>query len=137
MEDWQKELREFLESVTNTVEEFFQEVSEVIEEATEEINREITADFEQFWQDFFSPILEIDVEVETQIIISEDLSQELDFFINPKVEPNRETHPACIGCHHYHGRLYNGNLLVCGMHPYGWDNLHCPDWEGSEDKNIP
>lgn len=40
---------------------------------------------------------------------------------------------VCQGCCHYHGRTYGGNLLVCGMHPYGVDGDECSDWE---DQNI-
>lgn len=36
---------------------------------------------------------------------------------------------ACKGCCHYHGQKYGGNLLVCGMHPYGVEEEHCPDWQ--------
>ncbi len=45
------------------------------------------------------------------------------------VEPILTEHPACVGCRHYHGQTYGGNLLVCAMHPYGWDDHQCPDWE--------
>lgn len=43
---------------------------------------------------------------------------------------------ACQGCTNYHGLAYgysreNRAILVCAMHPYGWqqDDL-CPDWCG-------
>ncbi|MBD1849940.1 hypothetical protein [Leptolyngbya sp. FACHB-711] len=36
---------------------------------------------------------------------------------------------ACRGCLHFHGRTYNGNYLVCGMHPYGVETETCSDWE--------
>lgn len=36
---------------------------------------------------------------------------------------------VCRGCQHYHGRVYGGNLLVCGMHPYGVEGDRCADWE--------
>ena len=45
------------------------------------------------------------------------------------VEPGQGQQTACVGCRHYHGRVYNGNLLVCGMHPYGWEGDKCPDWD--------
>jgi len=35
---------------------------------------------------------------------------------------------ACQGCQNYHGEIYNGNRLICGIHPYGWnDGDECPD----------
>lgn len=64
-----------------------------------------------------------------------DNAFDLDFDFNPKVRPTSQLNPACIGCIHYHGRVYNGNLLVCAMHPHGWDSQDCPDWE-SEKTNL-
>lgn len=39
---------------------------------------------------------------------------------------------VCQGCCHYHGRVYGGNLLVCGMHPHGAEGEHCHDWEAQD-----
>jgi len=39
---------------------------------------------------------------------------------------------ACAGCRNYHGQAYGGTLLVCGIHPYGWEQSdRCPDWQGT------
>ena len=35
--------------------------------------------------------------------------------------------PGCRGCKNLHGQVYGGNLLVCGVHPYGQE--HCGDYE--------
>lgn len=35
---------------------------------------------------------------------------------------------ACNGCSNYHGQIYNGNLLICAIHPNGLDNETCPDF---------
>lgn len=35
---------------------------------------------------------------------------------------------ACIGCTNYHGVEYGDNVLVCGIHPNGWDSDNCPDY---------
>jgi hypothetical protein len=35
---------------------------------------------------------------------------------------------SCQGCSNYHGEVYNGNLLVCAIHPYGWEDESCPDF---------
>lgn len=40
---------------------------------------------------------------------------------------------VCRGCCHYHGRIYSGNLFVCGMHPYGVDSDVCEDWNLGKD----
>ncbi|MBD2302860.1 hypothetical protein [Nostoc sp. FACHB-190] len=39
------------------------------------------------------------------------------------------TQPAvCIGCANYHGQDYVEELLICAIHPYGWDGVSCPDF---------
>jgi len=150
MEDWQKDLFGILETVTAEVEQFFHEVGEAVEmfaddigEAFEnfatEVENTIAADIDQYVQDFIEPIIEIYLELENfdfeqsegrVFYFEEDSDEETDLWLNPKLEPTSEHHPACIGCSNYHGRVYGGNLLVCGMHPYGWNDENCPDWEG-------
>jgi hypothetical protein len=46
----------------------------------------------------------------------------------PPVPPR---HQVCAGCQHYNGQVYGGNLLVCGMYPYGQPEgaESCPDRE--------
>ena len=41
----------------------------------------------------------------------------------------------CQDCIHYHGMAYGRRrethtVLICGFHPYGWDDEICPDWQG-------
>ncbi|MGK7877814.1 MAG: hypothetical protein AB4426_32275 [Xenococcaceae cyanobacterium] len=140
MEDWQKDFLAMLETVTVELEQFFQDVSEVVEAVADEIGEafEVVADevqntiateINQCLQDLFEPIIESDPEFED--LAFEDVAEEIEFYLNPKVEATLEDHRACIGCRHYHGQVYGGNLLVCGMHPYGWDDENCPDWEGT------
>ena len=140
MEDWQKEFWSALENVTVEVERFFDDVGELIvmvteeleetlEEITVESTQTIAPEIEQFLQEMFDPIIEIYTEFEVTFGEDEEVTLDREFDFNPKVEPNRETHPACIGCRNYHGRVYSGNLLVCGIHPYGWNGETCPDWE--------
>jgi len=49
--------------------------------------------------------------------------------IEDEIEEKTDQYPACVRCKHFHGEEYGGNFLVCGMHPYGWDDENCPDWE--------
>lgn len=35
---------------------------------------------------------------------------------------------ACEGCSNYHGQFYNGDLLICAIHPYGLNSESCPDF---------
>lgn len=44
---------------------------------------------------------------------------------------------GCTSCKHFHGHQYNGNDLICGMHPYG--NINCSDFEskyGTESSEL-
>lgn len=34
---------------------------------------------------------------------------------------------GCNGCANFYGQVHNGNLLVCGIHPYGQEN--CSDYQ--------
>lgn len=36
---------------------------------------------------------------------------------------------SCVGCKNYHGVRYGAERLICGMHPYGWGDETCPDFE--------
>jgi 8-oxo-dGTP pyrophosphatase MutT (NUDIX family) len=145
MDDWQKGFWELFEGTTEAIEQFVEEVTSVVEDLAEQVTVEIASDIEQFFQDF-QTFLESAIALEDDSTLRdriETLSTYLDdedaFFqesleeiglsLNPKIDPSTRIHRACIGCRHYHGRVYRGNLLVCGMHPYGWEDDNCPDWE--------
>jgi hypothetical protein len=81
---------------------------------------------DQYFQELTEPFVEMYWELED--IVGDDLDPAFPY----PVEPSAEKNPACIGCRHYHGQAYGGNLLVCGMHPYGWDGDNCPDWQSEE-----
>ena len=125
MEDWSKNLIEAIETVALAVDEFFTELNEVVDTMTEELQQVVTIEIDQRLQEIFEPIADLYLELE-------QLAGDGDLGFTYTVEPNAQSHPACIGCNQYHGQIYSGNLLVCGMHPYGWETQHCPDWEGSE-----
>ncbi|MDM3845886.1 MAG: hypothetical protein PT116_12765 [Aphanizomenon gracile PMC638.10] len=136
MEQWQKDLIGMIEAVTDEVGQFFLEINdmvdaffEITEEITEEVQNALVADIdtfatlhEQFLQDLTEPFLEIYWELG-------DVSEDIDPGFPYTVEATLEKNAACIGCGHYHGQVYSGNLLVCAMHPHGWDDESCPDWE--------
>jgi hypothetical protein len=50
------------------------------------------------------------------------------------IDPLLNEHKVCVGCRHYHGYAYGGEMLVCGMHPYGCQTDQCPDWESTWNK---
>lgn len=128
MEKWQKDFFEVLETVTDEIDQFFQGVTETVdslfeltEEITEQVQNTIVTEIDQYLNELAEPIFEVYWELE-------EVMGEVDQLPYP-VEPTQQEHPACIGCRHYHGQIYSGNLLVCGMHPYGWEDENCPDWE--------
>ncbi|MEG3438191.1 hypothetical protein V0288_13765 [Pannus brasiliensis CCIBt3594] len=125
MDEWQKDFWEVVESVTVGIETFFQDVTRTFEE----VHTEIVTDIEQFLQEI--------IPIEVEDFFSGDFpfsefDNSTDFILTPKIDPDPNTHPACIGCQNYHGYIYGGNLLVCGYHPYGWQDTNCPDWEGEK-----
>jgi hypothetical protein len=138
MEQWQKDLIDMIETVADEVEQFFLGMNDMVdaffefaEEITEEVQSTYVADIdnfarlhEQFLQELAEPILEIYWELE-DINITEDVDPGFPYAVEATIKKNA----ACIGCSHYHGQVYGGNLLVCAMHPHGWDDQNCPDWE--------
>lgn len=132
MEQWQKDLMEIVETVADEVERFFLGMSEMVdaffeltEEISEQVQNSIATEVDQYLQDIqdiTEPILEAYWEMEDLVI---DADPGFPYAVEPTVEQNA----ACIGCQNYHGHVYGGNLLVCAMHPHGWDDGTCPDWE--------
>lgn len=119
--------QEFTEQVNEVVDELLElpeDILREVEEFSDELNNILLAELEEFFQEFIDPVFEFEIEVD-------EVTAEPELFVN-YVEPNAEQYSACVGCQHYHGYVYGGNLLVCGMHPYGWDAGDCPDWEGKE-----
>lgn len=134
MEKWQKEFWEMMETVADEVERFFLGMTEMVdtffeiaEEITEQVQDTIAAEVDEYLQELAEPILEVYWDLED--IAIEDV---VDPGFPYPVEATLQKNPACIGCRHYHGQVYGGNLLVCGMHPHGWDDENCPDWEQDE-----
>jgi hypothetical protein len=139
MSDWQKEIEKAWENVVAGLTELGKEVREAweeledlvvteIEQITEqaelialefkELHEEMWNDFTGEGQDFFD---------------LEDFNNNIDWslYYEPTKPATAEHQPACIGCQNYNGTNFNNNLLVCGFHPYGWQEGNCPDWEGT------
>jgi len=133
MEKWQKDFWEMVQTVADEVEDFFMGMTEMVdtffeitEEITEQVQNTVATELDQYWQELAEPILEVYWELEE--IVGDDIEPTFPYAVEPTLEKN----PACIGCRHYHGQVYSGNLLICGMHPYGWEDKNCPDWEQEE-----
>lgn len=129
MEQWQKDLIEIIETVAVEVEQFFLGMGEMVdaffeltEEITDQVQSTIVTEVDQYLQDLAEPILEAYWELE-------DVVADIDPAFPYPVAATAEENPACVGCSNYHGQAYGGNLLVCAMHPHGWDDVNCPDWE--------
>jgi hypothetical protein len=128
MEKWQKDFSELVETVADEVEQFFVGVTEMVdslfeisEELAEQLQTTILTELDQYLNDLAEPLFDAYWELE-------DVT-ELDQPFSYIVEPTPQKNPACIGCRHYHGQVHGGNLLICAMHPYGWEDENCPDWQ--------
>jgi hypothetical protein len=129
MEKWQKDFFEMMQIVADEVDNFFLGMTEVVDtffELTEEISEQVQStlltEVEQYLQEFSEPNLEGYWDFE-------DVMGDVDPAFPYSVEATADKNPACVGCRHYHGQAYGGNLLVCGMHPSGCEDDSCPDWE--------
>lgn len=142
MNDWHDDWWKQLAKTATEVENFWAEVGEATELAVEEASENLSLLFEQFQadvvgeldnfvQNFVDVIITTSEEIDASIFDEwEDFSD--DNFTNISYhQPSAHSHPACINCVHYHGQAYNGNLLVCAMHPFGSEENDCPDWEGN------
>jgi hypothetical protein len=135
MDKWQKDFWEVFQTLADEVESFFTGMTEAVdtffeltEELGEQVQNTIATEVDQYLQDLAEPFL--DGYWELNDLPSSDFG--FDSAFPYSVEATSEENPACIGCRHYHGQAYGGNLLVCGMHPSGWEELNCPDWQEEE-----
>lgn len=140
MNDWHEQWWKNLEKTAAEVEDFFTEVGEATEEAVDEATENISSFLEQFHLDVFG---EVDTFIQELVDVIITTSEEIDAAISEDWEhfsdedftsmsyhqPVAQSHAACINCANYHGYIYNDNLFVCAMHPYGVEENTCPDWE--------
>lgn len=135
MESWSQEFSEMLEVMVSEVEQFFTDVAvdfgemvdsflEASEEVVEQVQTVFAIELEQRLGDLIDPILEAYLGIELAV---EETAQPMFH----TVEPFLNDRPVCVGCRHYHGQTYGGTMLVCGMHPYGWESDKCPDWQST------
>lgn len=136
MEDlWQqlekaaKEVEEFFSDISSTMELLADEVGKTLENFTQEVEEIVVSEVERCVEDLIEIVYDSDLEENG--IFSQEMVDfvESEFMDIDTYKPTAENHPVCIGCRHYHGKAYNGNLLVCAMHPYGCKDTSCIDWE--------
>ena len=130
MEDWQTDFLRFVETVTTTVEDFLGEVEQTLEQVGESVLEDVTTPLESLWREWIEPFVDSDHDIAVEFVVPPPpTEEEPNLWLNPKIAATTNVHPACIGCCHYHGRVYNNTIFVCGMHPYGSESNRCPDWQ--------
>lgn len=129
MEEWQNELSAIFKDLTVLVDGFGRELTELVEEVTHEAQEILNLQ----WDEMKGALTEIWIEFEAEFEEPSAFNWEIPLSTQPMPDPS--THPACVGCVNYNGSNYGGNLLVCGMHPYGCDLNVCADWEGENNLN--
>jgi hypothetical protein len=129
MEEWQNELSAMLKDLTVLFDGFGRELTELVAEVTTEAQEILYLQWDELKEVLTEIWQEVDLDFEEQTSFNWDLT------IPPQPLPDPTTHRACVGCLNYNGSTFGGNLLVCGMHPYGCDSDVCADWEGENDLN--
>ncbi|MBO9999786.1 MAG: hypothetical protein J7641_12420 [Cyanobacteria bacterium SID2] len=150
MEEWTSELLEAFDQAVETLETWIDDANAELEKQTDAWSAvsesiyeqlydsisealpldEMTREIEKTLEEWLDPLFEIDREFEFHWDF-EIVEDDNDPFVTVTyVPPTHTCYPTCRGCQHYHGQMYGENLLVCGMHPYGWEGETCPDWKG-------
>lgn len=129
MEEWQNEISAVFKDLTTLFDEVGRELTELVEEVTAEAQEILNLQWDELKEVLTELWQEFELEFEEPTPFNWDIT------VPSKPMPDPATHPACIGCIHYDGSAYGGNLLVCGMHPYGCEQITCADWEGENDLN--
>lgn len=123
MEEWQNEISAAFKDLSLMLEGFGREITELVEEVSAEAQEILNLQWDEI--------------KETLVVIWQDVETDFqeptlfDWDLPPQTQPQPDplTHPACVGCVNYHGSAFGGNLLVCGMHPYGCGSDVCSDWD--------
>ncbi|MEM6449571.1 MAG: hypothetical protein AAF703_04565 [Cyanobacteria bacterium P01_D01_bin.105] len=129
MEEWLRQLQQELEAVA-------QDSDKWLMDAFKETDQTISDTVDDIAEAIGPMVFELNQQVEasldvTEIFIHQHLTpwvEEVTAPINNTVTPYLQDHPVCVGCKYYDGSAYGGNMLVCGMHPYGPDDETCQDW---------
>lgn len=134
MDEWSKDFWAMMDDVASQVERLLDDFSRDITEAVNAVTEISEVMAEQMQTAFFNEIEQyVNDLVEPVLGVClgglEELFDEATQPVMHTVEPLINEHPTCVGCRHYHGQSYGGQMLVCGMHPYGWDGEKCPDWQ--------
>jgi hypothetical protein len=126
MEEWQNEISAVFKDLTALFDGVGRELTEFVEEVTTEAQDILNLQWDELKEVLTEIWQELDLDFE------EPSSFNWDIAIPTKPLADPVTHPACVGCLNYDGSVYGGNLLVCGMYPYGCGSDTCADWEGEQ-----
>jgi hypothetical protein len=126
MEEWQNEISAVFKDLTTLLDGVGRELTEFVEEVTTEAQDILNLQ----WDELKEVLTEIWQELELEFEEPSSFNWDIVTPIKPLADPS--THPACVGCLNYNGSMYGGNLLVCGMYPYGCGGDICADWEGEQ-----
>ena len=138
MNDWQENWWKQIEKTAADMEGFLTDVGEATETVVDEVADSVSFFIDRFQSSVageLDSLLQDLVEVlvvtsdEIDAVLSEDWDFDEDFTSVSYCAPSAKNNPACINCANYHGQAYNGNLLVCAMHPQGYEGDSCPDWQ--------
>jgi hypothetical protein len=138
MEDWQQDWWKAWETVMEEMEQFYLGVVQEVD-ATLDVVLDASDDtVDRFYEAIAPSLAELDQQIEEwmePVILAaaqvEMAIQEAAEPLSRTIEPWLNDHPVCVGCRHYHGHSYGGQMLVCAMHPYGVSTgeTTCPDKE--------
>ncbi len=135
MQELVEEIEQMFTDIAKDMGQMVETLVDVTEDFAGQIQEAIAPDLETQINHFFDPILEaylgFEVAIEEALWASEATLEESLRPVRRTVEPVLNEHATCVGCQHYHGQAYNGVMFVCGMHPYGWEEENCPDWEST------
>lgn len=129
-----REVEHFVDQVVDQVVETADAITDLVEEVVVESQKLVVDELERtfpFLRDdaFWAELREFDHAFWAEFWDFEEGENNFDPFSNIYgVESMTNKPQACQGCVHFHGQVYNGTPLVCGMHPYGPDEQGCPDW---------
>jgi hypothetical protein len=130
MEEWENVWSAVMADVSALFDEVGREVTELVEEIATEAQEILNLS----WDELKEVLAELWQEFELEFEDINPVTWDIPTPTPPQANP--ATHPACVGCVHYNGTAYGGNLLVCGMHPYGCEGDMCVDWEGEGKYNV-
>jgi hypothetical protein len=129
MDDWSKNLGEMFDTMVAIADDIADGVGDLVVTVVEDVENIVSQEVETLWEEIFLPLFDFDQE-DFSNFNDRPPYQNFDLGLTYHESATTEKNPACIGCVHYHGMVYNGNLLVCAMHPEGSQDNTCLDWEG-------